>query len=248
MATASLLPGSSFAQQGNLAIVIDDIGNNLADFQALELPVEVSFSVLPFTPQAYEISLQAYKQHRDVLLHVPMEANSGKRLGPGALTEDMTEQELKYKLEQSIESLPFVMGVNNHMGSRLTRLDAPMRWTMEVLQRHDLFFLDSRTTRHTIAEKTAEQFGIPTLRRHVFLDNLRTPAALEKQFNWALSLAQPGQSIVMIAHPYPETLAFLSERLKQPLPAARLVAISDILPGQYQLLTKREKEQKARSN
>ncbi|MCE0557348.1 MULTISPECIES: divergent polysaccharide deacetylase family protein [unclassified Motilimonas] len=215
----------------NLAIIIDDIGNSEHDFQALKLPSEVAFSLLPFTPQALTIGQQAWAQNRDMLLHIPMEAVANNQLlGPGALRADMSEQELKHKLEQAIIALPFIQGMNNHMGSKLTTMAEQMRWTMETLRHHELFFLDSRTSKNTLAESTAQSLGVPVLRRHVFLDNLRSRAAIEKQFNLALKLARSGRDVVIIGHPYPETLSFLQQRLSQPIAPVNLVNITELMP------------------
>ncbi|MFO6424230.1 divergent polysaccharide deacetylase family protein [Motilimonas sp. KMU-193] len=222
---------SPLAQSANIAIIIDDIGNSELDYQALELPSQVALSLLPFTPQALSIGQQAWAQERDLLLHIPMEAvGKNNYLGPGALRADMDEVELKTQLERAIISLPFVQGINNHMGSKLTTMADPMRWTMETVRRHELFFLDSRTSKNTVAERTAQALGVPVLRRHVFLDNLRSRSAIERQFNLALKLAQSGRDVVIIGHPYPETLAFLQQRLNQPLGAVSLVSLSQLMP------------------
>jgi len=219
------------AHAANIAIVLDDIGNSEHDYQALELPSEVAFSLLPFTPESMRIGQQAWAQNRDLLLHVPMEAMAKNAfLGPGALRVDMDEQQIKQQLTQAILALPFIQGINNHMGSKLTTMADPMRWTMEVLYQHELFFLDSRTSKDTVAESTALSLGVPVLRRHVFLDNLRSHAAIEKQFNIALKLAKGGRDVVIIGHPYPETVAFLKVRLSQSIAPVTLINISELMP------------------
>lgn len=234
---------SSLAQGANIAIIIDDIGNSEHDYQALKLPSQVALSLLPFTPQALTIGQQGWAQDRDLLLHVPMEA-MGKNhyLGPGALRADMNEAELKSQLERAIISLPFVQGINNHMGSKLTTMVEPMRWTMETVRRHELFFLDSRTSKNTVAERTAQALGVPVLRRHVFLDNLRNRNAIERQFNLAIKLAKGGRDVVIIGHPYPETLTFLLQRLSQPLDGVTLVNLSQLMPLPEQAIAQHQQE------
>ncbi|RJG51590.1 divergent polysaccharide deacetylase family protein [Motilimonas pumila] len=228
---ALCLAFSSVCFSAEIAIIIDDIGNSESDQQALNLPPEVALSLLPFTPHAQQIGHHALQQQRDLLLHVPMEAHyKNHYLGPGALTAQMDEQALKQQLQQAIVSLPFIQGMNNHMGSKLTSMAEPMRWTMETLAQHELFFVDSRTTKHTVAEAKANAVGVPVLRRHVFLDNIRSSAAIAKQFEFALKLARSGRSVVIIGHPYPETLDYLEQRLSQPLAAVNLVPITSLVP------------------
>ena len=54
---------------------------------------------------------------------------------------------------------------------------------------------------------------MPSVSRHVFLDHQRTPSFLTQQFERTKTLAKKRGSVVVIAHPYPETLAFLAEAL-----------------------------------
>ena len=64
-------------------------------------------------------------------------------------------------------------GVNNHMGSLLTRHPGHMLWLMRTLQQHGenpLFFVDSRTTVATVARRLAVENGVPNTDRNVFLD------------------------------------------------------------------------------
>ncbi|MCE2573522.1 divergent polysaccharide deacetylase family protein [Motilimonas eburnea] len=240
---------SSISFAANIAIVLDDIGNSTLDYQALKLPRQVAFSLLPFTPEALAIGQQAWAQERDLLLHIPMEAvGKNKYLGPGALRADMNETELKAQLTRAIISLPFVQGINNHMGSKLTTMADPMRWTIEIVRNNELFFLDSRTSKHTLAEQTAQVLGVPVLRRHVFLDNLRSQAAIERQFNHALTLARAGRDVIIIGHPYPETLSFLQHRLNQPLGAVNLVNISQLMPIAEPALAQQQPETLTQTN
>ena len=54
------------------------------------------------------------------MLHIPMEAENGKFLGPGGLTHDMNDKVIRKNLKEAFKEIPFAMGINNHMGSLLT--------------------------------------------------------------------------------------------------------------------------------
>jgi len=228
---------NSYAQQvGILSIVLDDMGYNYNDFQALSLPPEVSFSILPFTPYGKQIAKKAHQQGRQLLLHIPMEAKQdNNKLGQGALMSNMQEEEFKASLRHSLLFIPDASGINNHMGSALTEQFLPMRWTMEVLKKQGLYFLDSRTTDHTIAQNVALAMHIPALRRHVFLDNIKTQAAMNKEFQRALLLTKTNKAVVIIAHPYPETLRFLKNKFNNPIANIRLVALNQLFPKTQRL-------------
>lgn len=205
-----LFSASALADHARVAIIIDDIGYRASDKQALTLPGNVTFSVLPHTPFGKKLAQQAHNANHDVMLHIPMEAENGKKLGPGALTTDMTEQAIRRSLEKSVEEIPFAVGVNNHMGSKLTKLYSPMAWTMRFLKEKNLLFVDSLTTTRSKASNVAHHFGVPTLERHIFLDNHLTDEYISHQFEQLISHAKKYKRTIAIAHPHPETVATLT--------------------------------------
>ncbi|WP_394171963.1 divergent polysaccharide deacetylase family protein [Thalassotalea litorea] len=211
-----LLPFSVLAAPQDtkkVAIVIDDIGYRHTDRAALLLPRQVAFSVLPHTPHGKELATQAWQQQREIMLHVPMESIRGLNPGPGALTSNMTEQHIQDTLQAQIDDIPHVIGINNHMGSRLTQMSEPMAWTMKFLKANDLFFLDSRTSKFSQAEYVAQQHGVPTLHRKLFLDNKLDESYIENQFKKLVRISQRDGIAIAIAHPHPKTLKVLHRML-----------------------------------
>ena len=224
-----LFSSSSFAAR--IAIIIDDIGYRQSDKAVLALPPNVTLSVLPLTPLGKAVATKAHQQGSEILVHLPMQALNGKTIGPGALTNAMSEQDFKKQLEQAIDSVPFASGANNHMGSLLTQLDKPMHWVMDALLQRDIYFIDSVTTKYTQAGAVAEKVGVPLLKRTIFLDNDKTDAGLELQFQRAIKLTETQTDVVVIAHPYPETLTFLNNNLHRLAQAEiALVPPSKLLP------------------
>ena len=222
------------AEKHKIAIVIDDIGYRASDTSALDLPNSITFSVLPHTPYGRELAIKGNLQKRDILLHVPMESTKNLTLGPGALTVNMDESSVRQTLESSFADIPHVIGVNNHMGSRLTQMSEPMSWTMDFLKKNNLFFLDSRTSKYSQAEYIAKKTGIPSLRRHVFLDNQINEVYIEEQFKKLIEISKNEGGIIAIGHPHPETLKVI----RKMLPVLEknnieLVSISELLPMQY---------------
>ena len=203
------------AYADKIAIVIDDIGNNKDDLRAALLPGNISFAVLPYTPYARAFALRAYHQNKQVLLHMPMEAIENIHPGPGVVTVDMTTAQIKLQLVNALDSIPYVAGVNNHMGSKLTQLPIPMQAIMETLASRKLFFIDSRTSEFSVAEQIAGEYGVKSSRRHVFLDNKVNQHYLQQQFNQLLRIAKRDGQAIGIGHPYPETLSFLQQQLPE---------------------------------
>ncbi|WP_448212667.1 divergent polysaccharide deacetylase family protein [Colwellia sp. MEBiC06753] len=201
----------SYAQPAKVAIVIDDIGYRMTDKDVLTIPGNITYSVLPQTPYGKRIAEIANHRNHDVILHIPMESNHGKKLGPGALTSDMDEVGIKASLANAYQEMPFALGINNHMGSYLTTLSKPMQWTMQFLKEHNLFFLDSVTSPRTVGRSVANKLGVPARSRHVFLDNQLDEAYISGQFSQLIEQAQKHKMAIAIAHPHPETVKALTK-------------------------------------
>lgn len=215
-----------------IAILIDDVGDNRAlGERALALPGPVSYAFLPHTTYAPMLARIAHSKGRDVLLHAPMESEARQQLmGPGALTMQMSEPDLRAQLRKNLASIPFVRGFNNHMGSVLTKDSTRMSWLLDEARSQSLFFVDSRTTSHSVAGPTARKLGVPTLGRDIFLDHEDNAAAVERQLERLLKLARERGHALAIGHPRPATLQVLERRLPRLADAGiELVPVSALL-------------------
>lgn len=197
-----------------LVILMDDMGHSLSSNQAaLNLPGAVSFAFLPYAHFSRQLAREANALNKDVLLHAPMQSIHKKKLGIGGLTSDLSEQQFKHKLRKSIAIVPHLKGVNNHMGSKLTSLKLQMQWTMDVLKEQGLFFVDSKTTAQSVAWQTAQQRGVASLKRDVFLDHKLSLPAIKKQYAKALKIAKVHGRALLIAHPHAMSIQFLQRQL-----------------------------------
>lgn len=187
------------------------MGYRITDKQALNLPGEITYSFLPHTTYGKKLALQANINKHDVLIHVPMESKNRKKLGPGALTSSMNEQDFNRSLTKSLAEIPFAIGINNHMGSYLTQFYQPMAWTMSFLKQNNLFFLDSKTSANSKAKQAADDYGVPIKSRHVFLDNELSESYISKQFAQLVRFSKTHTTAIAIAHPHPETIAILTK-------------------------------------
>jgi len=214
-----------------IALIIDDLGNRpRQDHAAIDLPGPLAYAILPFSPFATELAVAANSLGKEVLLHLPMEAEASNHLlGPGALNTDMTRDAFVTALRRALNAVPHLSGVNNHMGSRLTRDLERMRWLMaELRNTENLLYIDSRTTPRSVARQAAEEAEIPFVARDIFLDNRRETSYIHAQIDALIAHARSNGDGVGIAHPYPETIAVLLERLKM-LDGIRLVSLSTLL-------------------
>lgn len=237
---------SSAAEQQNktaaasyyVAIIIDDLGYKLTqDQRAVNLPGQVTYAFLPHTPHVKTLAETVNARGNDIMLHLPMQAMMETfYLGPGALTNDMSEQAFRESVIESIRSIPHIKGVNNHMGSLITSQADSMQWLMAELAQTDLYFVDSRTTVETLAEQTANQYQIKNTRRNVFLDHELNRPAIEFQFNRLIALAKKHGSAVAIGHPFKQTLDVLEEKIPQLKTAGiRLIPVSELIQQQQRI-------------
>lgn len=201
-------------ERPSITLIIDDIGyNGPLGEQAIALPGAVTFAVLPHTPHGKELAELANQQGKEVMLHAPMSNLANMPLGPGALTADLSKELFMQTLNEDIDAVPFLKGINNHMGSALTEMEVPMHWVMEVLKERNLFFVDSYTTAKSVAGKIAQEQEIPTVTRNIFLDNVQSQEDIDREFKKLLSLAREKGVAVGIGHPYKETLMYLEKAL-----------------------------------
>ena len=201
-----------------IGIIIDDLGYRRLDgLRAIELPGPVAYAILPHTPYASRLAAIAYQLDKEVLLHVPMESSLGKALGPGALTNGMARLEVQAVLDAGLASVPHVSGINNHMGSLLTREERAMGWVMEWMSENgSLYFVDSLTSSNSVALHSARRAELRSIARDVFLDTTPDPIIIRRQFEQLLALARARGTGLAIGHPYPQTLAVLRELLSNP--------------------------------
>ena len=198
-----------------IAIIIDDLGNSLTrGREAVALPAALTYAILPMRPHSRTIAEHAHRHGKEVMLHLPMQALDNRRMGPGGLHDAMDRSALQQALQTGLGAVPHVAGVNNHMGSLLTRRPLAMDWLMEELSCiGDLYFVDSRTDVRSIARQRARRAGVANAQRDVFLDNEADVGYIRNQLAKLITLARRHGSAVGIGHPYPETLAVLAEVL-----------------------------------
>ena len=199
-----------------VAIVIDDMGHDLKRFRSLlDIDAQITVAVLPHLRFSREVATEAYSKGWEVLLHMPMEPHNLKANNPGegALLTAMDEAELRLKMNQSLDGVPYISGVNNHMGSKFTEDPVLLKTVLGIVKERGLFFLDSRTSPDSVAGKLAREMGVPGITRNVFLDNTRDEQYIKDRLDELVEIARERGTAVAIGHPYPETIAALKSAL-----------------------------------
>ncbi len=226
-----LLPARS--ERGSVALIIDDVGYDIRALRRiLSLPVPVAISVLPDSPHAVQAARLAHQSGQTVMLHLPMQPQDPSlKMDAAFLVESMSESELQETFRHNLAQVPYVEGVNNHMGSKLTESVRAMQPVMEVCRQKGLFFVDSRTSPDSIAAKTASNAGVRWASRQIFLDHMMTEEAMEHAWNRARRCMSKEKRCIIIAHPRTASVDFLERHLTKQ-DAALMVPIQQLLrPG-----------------
>jgi len=217
-----------------LALIIDDVGYDFKAFQRLlALPFTLTVSILPDSPYAAEAARMAHQHGLKVMLHMPMQTANPKyqqKMERFYLHKDMDKQTFTEVFEAALAKVPHVVGINNHMGSLLTEDRKSMQWVAELCAKHDLFFIDSRTTSASVASEVAADAGISWNERDIFLDHSVEFEKLQHAWESAFSCAERNDHCIVLAHPHKETVAFLEEQANG-VNHQKFVDITDVLKG-----------------
>ena len=215
-----------------VALIIDDLGydRKMAE-KFLGLDINLTFSILPHSPFQNKIARQANSKGLEIMLHMPMEPVEYPEVnpGPGTLLSSMTPDELINQLEENLNTMPGVKGINNHMGSKLTAESAQMYQIFSVLKHRGLFFVDSRTTSDSLCKPSARLFQVPFAQRDVFIDHYQKPDFIRKQIKELIRIARLNGEAVGILHPHSTTYRILQEMLPDLQNQVQLVPASKIV-------------------
>ncbi len=219
-----------------IVIIIDDIGYDKKIASALcDLNPNITFSVLPFAPFGKTISKRLHARGSQLMLHLPMEPFEYPAVnpGPGAILSTMTPDALLTQLKKNINDIPYIVGINNHMGSKITTNANQMNQIFTVLKKENLFFIDSRTAPESKCRASARLFKLKFAQRDIFLDNFQNTEYITGQFQKLKALARKHGFAIGIGHPYKATLHTLSmelPKLKNKMEIVRASTLTSI-PG-----------------
>ena len=199
-----------------IVLVIDDFGyrNDSISDGFLDLPVPITCAVLPGHNQSSRFAKKAINAGKEVIVHMPMQSaitSSGE--DEFKLKIGMTSEEIEWRLNEALNEIPEAVGINNHQGSKATTDGKVMAVVASVLKNKNKFFLDSRTSSKTVGENTMRSAGVPTARRHIFLDNDLSIENISKQLDKLVAVAEKKGLAIGIGHVKSNTLKVLEEEI-----------------------------------
>ena len=202
--------------RGTVAIIIDDMGSNLHEVEALTaINAPLTFSIIPGLAKSREVAEVAHGKDHEVMVHMPMEPQDypNRRLEKNGLLLSESDEEIESQVREYLRTIPYAVGANNHMGSRFTEDAGKMRDVLQVLKGKGLYFVDSMTTPRSVGRKLAGEMGMRTAARNVFLDNSQDVTAIRMQIRELAKLATKRGSAIGICHPHKVTIQALAAEL-----------------------------------
>jgi polysaccharide deacetylase 2 family uncharacterized protein YibQ len=215
-----------------VAFIIDDLGYETeVAKKMMELEFPITLSILPFLQYSEFIAEEGRKNNQEIILHLPMEpSNSSTNPGPGAIKSSMSEEEIRQSVRNSIVNFPYIIGVNNHMGSKITENRKIMEIVLEEIKGYNLFFIDSMTSKNSIAYEVAQEMGIKTAVRSVFLDNENDMEYIKKQMLEIQETALREGEAIAIGHSRINTFYVLKRMIPELIKAGiEIVPVSKLV-------------------
>jgi polysaccharide deacetylase 2 family uncharacterized protein YibQ len=216
-----------------LALVIDDMGQSVHTARRLLqiMGSELTWSILPYSPDTKEVVEMAAENGLEYLLHIPMEPKGYPQIdpGPGSIFVHMDPEQIRSIVANDLQQVPGAAGANNHMGSRFTEDAEGMRIVLREITSRRLFFMDSLTSPRSTVRDIARDMRMQVAFRDVFLDNTQEVEAIVRQLRKAERLAVRTGQAIAIGHPYPETLTALAKWSKEKSSNVDLVTLSRIV-------------------
>lgn len=198
-----------------IALVVDDAGYH-RNSPFLSLPFPLTISIIPGTPYGKTTAEEAKRRGKEIMLHFPMQPKEKKLEGyKFFIKEGMEKKEIKREVEKALQEIPYVRGVNNHMGSLVTEREELLSPFLELLKERNLYFVDSRTSLNSIAFSLAQKKGIPSTYNRLFLDNEANKEYIKKMWQVLLQIAMQQGSALGIIHEREETYFALKEILSE---------------------------------
>jgi polysaccharide deacetylase 2 family uncharacterized protein YibQ len=213
-----------------LALVLDDWGYHTKVLDAMKsFPAHLTIAVLPGLPYSAVCAEAAFSAGHEVILHLPMEPLRRMPMIKGTLMVGMPEAEVLSWMDRHAATVPHMVGLNNHEGSKGSADTALMRTVCSWVRSKGEYFLDSKTISNSVGVAEAMRAGIPYAARRVFLDNQDDPGAIEAKVREALAVAKRTGSCVAIGHAKENTMAVLTRMAPELIDSGvDLVRVSDL--------------------
>ena len=200
-AAAPTLPSPPGPGHPRVAIVFEHAGASLADLQpiyAMHRPF--GLGIFPHMPYSAQIAREAPSHGLVPMLHLPLESVNPADVGPvsGIVWVRMSDADIVHVVEGDLATVPGVVGVDNHAGSRATADPRVMRAVLAVVRAHGLWFEENRNSPRSVDTEVAHELGVRTIQVTLYLDN--PPRRIEEKVRELIATARRHGWAVGVGH------------------------------------------------
>ncbi len=224
---------SKIQYKAKMAIILDDAGYNLdLAKKAVSINYPLTISILPYTKYDRETAEITRKNGKTVFLHLPMQPLSYPDTDPGkgAILLNTPENLIKILIEKDVEQIGNIDGANNHMGSAVTENPKKVKQTLIYLKSYTNNFVDSHTSKNTVAFDTCRSLEMNCGISEKFIDNSADPAYIKEKLFEGAQLALKNKEIIVIGHLRPNTVAVLENILPEiEKEGVQIVTVGEVL-------------------
>ncbi len=200
--------------RARLAVVVDDFGYPSKSYPYfIRFAAPINISILPNHKLSSVIAVLAHKHGKEVLLHLPMQPYGRSHLEKKTIMNYMKDREIERIVRDDIDSLPYIKGVNNHMGSLITENRRIMKIVLSILKSKGLYYIDSRTSYRSIAYKLAKEMKLKAGYNSLFIDNKRDKDFTMNYLLKAAMIALRKKNIIVIGHDCMSTFLAIRDML-----------------------------------
>ncbi len=202
-----------------VALIIDDVGGsskNIEQFLMLNIPI--TYAILPFESNTKLAAEKIHQRGGEIILHLPLEPEGYPQQNPGkaALLVSMNNAQIDRQLEKNIKNVPYIIGINNHMGSLFTEDFAQMKNMLAIIKKKKLLYIDSYTTPRSVTKEAAAKLMMHTLKNDVFLDNQDELKAIIGQLKKLEKLTLAKGQAIAIGHVHRKFTALAIKKMIKP--------------------------------
>jgi len=214
-----------------VALVFDDMGvDRKRSAEVIALPGPLTLSYLPYAEKVGDQAAAGRARGHEIMLHLPMQPEGNADPGPHALTLGLSPDERARRLDWNLDRFSGYVGVNNHMGSRFTADAQAMAPVLAALKARGVFWLDSRTSPHSVGLAMAQRDGLPAVGRDVFLDHEMAASAVDRRLAEVEATARRHGHVIAIGHPHDVTIAAVRRFIAEmPAKGLTLVPVSTLV-------------------
>ena len=193
-----------------IAIVVKAIGMNAeySERAIKELPGEMDIAISPYGRNLQDWVDLGREYGHEALLLVPMEPLNYPENDPGphTLMAGYSKRDNMNRLMWVLSRVTGYVGVLNEMGSKFTASENAVHPVMEELHQRGLMFVDSRSSRYSVAAKYARRLGMPRAINNRYIDNVVSEEEIQTRLTELENTAKTYGAALGVARAFPLTI------------------------------------------